>query len=564
MNRIDPNEFMDELIFCLKQEDIVKAKALLQFASDSNIDVVIQKKALLEIGKAPEAIAFPLLEYLLKIEIKNKEINESIYELILDKSYGRTDLVIKYINQEHKKSRLVYLQAVGDLMLLDAAPELARILHKESDREVLIAAVKALGALRLIDYLPTMASLMTSPDIKVKHASIYAMAEMGDKSAVDELFKVITGKDESDFVAIEALSEIQNQHALDCLASLLHSSHTHIRDAAIDQLIKIGNKAVPTLSTATRNAKSDYMIHLITTIGYIGDNSALPTLLDIINIKPVDANIRQALYEALERLPSPKSAISLAGGLADTVEAVRMSAARAVDKNLSKVLVAGLKNIVRREDEEAGWAVAALIDSEADNIFNFLLEEESFINLARNHVTTKADPATRTHFLELLKSKGREELARSIEDAVICENEKSDKKSQKDKLNIYVVDDSRMMLKLYQNKLTKLGYNPTVFEFPEKAITAMFVLKPDLIITDLNMPKINGLQLTREIRKKFTRQQLPIIMITTQSDFIQMENEENHSRVDDNYLSRSGINKVLHKPFTDEELESAINNYLKS
>ena len=558
MNRINPNEFMDELIFCLKQEDIVKAKALLQFASDSNIDAVIQRKALLELGKSPDSIAFPLLEYLLKIEIKDKDINESIYELILDKSYGKTDLVIKYINQEHKKSRLVYLQAVGDLMLLDAAPELARILHEESDKEILIATVKALGALRLVDYLPTMASLMANPNIKVKHASIFAMAEMGDKNAVDELFKVITGKDESDFVAIEALSEIQNQHALNCLATLLDSSHTHIRDAAIDQLIKIGNKAVPTLATATRNAKSDYMIHLVTTIGYIGDNSALPTLLDIINIKPIDANIRQALYEALERLPSPKSAISLAGGLSDTVEAVRMSAARAVDKNLSKVLVAGLKNIVRREDEEAGWAVAALIDSEADNIFNFLLEEESFVNLARKHVTVKADPATRAHFLELLKSKGREELARSIEDTFICENNKT----QKDQLNIYVVDDSRMMLKLYHNKLTKLGYKPTVFEFPEKAITAMFVLKPDLIITDLNMPKINGIQLTREVRKKFTRQQLPIIMITTQSDFIQVGEQENHSRVDDSYLSRSGISKVLHKPFTDEELESAINEFL--
>jgi len=559
MNRIDPNEFMDELIFCLKQEDIIKAKALLQFASDSNIDVVIQQKALLELGKSPDSMAFPLLEYLLKIEIKDKEINESIYELILDKSYGRTDLVIKNINQEHKKSRLVYLQAVGDLMLLDAAPELARILYKETDKEVLLATVKALGALRLAGYLPTLASIMANSDIEVKHASIYAMADMGDRNAVDELFNVITGKDESDFVAIEALAEIQNQHALDCLATLLDSSHTHIRDAAIDQLIKIGKKAVPTLATATRNAKSDYMIHLVTTIGYIGDNSALPTLLDIINIKPADANIRQALYEALERLPSPKSAISLAGGLADTVEAVRMSAARAVDKNLSKVLVAGLKNIVRREDKEAGWAVAALIDAEADNIFNFLLEEESFINLATKHVTTKADPATRAHFLELLKSKNREELALSIEDAVTCNSTEP----QKNPINIYVVDDSRMMLKLYQNKLTKLGYNPTVFEFPEKVIPAIFVIKPDLIITDLNMPKINGLQLTREIRKKYTRQQLPIIMITTQSDFIQMENEENHSRVDDNYLSRSGINKVLHKPFSDQELESAINEFLE-
>ncbi len=560
MNRIDPKEFMEELFFCLKQEDIVKAKALLQFASDSNIDITVQQQALLALGSAPESIAFPLLEYLLKIDISSPELNETLYELILDKSYGNTDLVLKYIHQDHRKSRLVFLQAAGDLMLTDAAPELARVLGEETDKEILIAAVKALGALRLAQYLPTIALAMADPDMEIKQSAIYAMAEMGETKAVDQLFKVITGHDESDLLAIEALAGIQDQHALNCLATLLDSTHTHIRDAAIDQLIEIGKKAVPTLTTATRNAEADYMIHLVTTLGYIGDQSALPTLLDIINVSPKDPNIRQALYEALERLPSTKSAISLVGGLQDGVEAVRMSAARAVDKNLSKVLVAGLKNIVRQEDEEARGAVAALIDAEADNIFNFLLAETSFVTLARDHVVTKADPATRNHFIELLRSKNQEELARSIEEAAPVAAPVKRERA----LEIYVVDDSKMMLKLYQNKLIKLGYRPRMFESPEKALTAVAVFKPDLIITDLNMPKINGLQLTREIRKKYTRQQLPIIMITTQSDFIQMDENSHHESVNETYLNQSGINAVLHKPFTDEELETAMGRFLNN
>ncbi|MCP4118166.1 MAG: response regulator [Desulfobacteraceae bacterium] len=559
MNRIDSKEFMDELFFCLKQEDIVKAKALLQFASDSNIDITVQQQALLALGQAPEAIAFPLLEYLLKIDISNPDLNEALYELILDKSYGNTDLVLKYIHQDHRKSRLVFLQAAGDLMLTDAAPELAKILQLETDKEILITAVKALGALRIPQYLPTIASVMADPDMEIKQTAIYAMAEMGEEKAVDQLFKVITGHDESDLLAIEALAGIQNQHALNGLAKLLDSSHTHIRDAAIDQLIEIGKKAVPTLTTATRNAEADYMIHLVTTLGYIGDQSALPTLLDIINVRPKDPNIRQALYEALERLPSTKSAISLANGLQDEVEAVRMSAARAVDKNLSKVLVAGLKNIVRLKDEGAKGAVAALIDAEADNIFNFLLSEESFVTLARDHVVTKADPSTRAHFLDLLRSKNQEELARSMEDAVPAAAKPVQRKRP---VEIYVVDDSKMMLKLYQNKLIKLGYSPRMFDSPEKALMAVSVFKPDLIITDLNMPKINGLQLTQEVRKKYTRQQLPIIMITTQSDFIQMDENDHHASVNESYLSQSGINQVLHKPFTDEDLEATIGRFL--
>ena len=570
MAGINSNDFMDELHFCIKARDIVKAKALLQFASDSNIDVSIQQKALAALGQAPDSFAFPLLEHLLKIEITNPEINEALYELILEKSYGRTDLVVSYIHHEHKKSRLVFIQAAGDLMLVDAAPDLARMLDSKdeagSDRETLIAATSALGVMRLEQYLPILAKIRKNPDPGIGRAAIFAIAEMGTKAAVDTLFSTITApgestvsNDETNLVAIEALANIQDQHALDCLVRLLKSSHADIRDAAIDQLTAIGDKSVPTLTTAARDAKADYMVHIVTTLGYIGDQSALPLLIDLVNIQPKDANIRQSLYEALERIPSAKSAICLAGGLSDKVEAVRMSAARAVDKNLSKVLVAGLKNIVRQEDDTAISAVAALIDAEADNIFNFLLNEESFIRLATDHVTNRADVATRNHFLDLLRSKNRLDIAADLEEKIEKNtpgtNTETDKKPS---LKIYVIDDSKMMLKLYQNKLIKLGYNPTVFEFPEKAITAISIEKPDILITDLNMPKINGIQLTRQLRRKYTRKELPIIMITTQSDFIEIDAKSHQSGINNDYLARTGINTLLHKPFTDEQLETAI------
>jgi len=568
---IDSKEFMDELHFCIKARDIVKAKALLQFASDSNIDVSIQQKALAALGRAPESLAFPLLEHLLKVEISNPETNKALYELILEKSYGRTDLVVSYIHHEHKKSRLVFIQAAGDLMLLDAAPDLAQILTSKNktkgDREVIIAATKALGAMRLEQYLPLLAQICSNPDPAIGHAAIFAMAEMGTNAAVENLFYTITTPGESKtntsndttLVAIEALATIQNQYALDSLVRLLESPITDIRDAAIDQFTAIGNKAVPTLTTAARDVKSDYMIHLVTTLGYIGDKSALPLLIDLINIQPEDPNIRQALYESLERIPSAKSSICLAGGLSDKVEAVRMSAARAVDKNLSRVLVAGLKNIVRQEDGTALSAVAALIDAEADNILNFLLDEESFIRLAFDHVTNRADPATQNHFLEILRLKNRRSIAAALEEKIEKKPSATNTRSKKKYiLKIYVVDDSKMMLKLYQNKLIKFGYSPTAFEFPEKAITAISIEKPDILITDLNMPKINGIQLTRQLRRKYTQKELPIIMITTQSDFVEIDTESHQAGISNNYLAQTGINTLLHKPFTDEQLETAI------
>ena len=67
------------------------------------------------------------------------------------------------------------------------------------------------------------------------------------------------------------------------LTSFLSSPVTLIRDTAIDQLMKLGSKATPILTRAFKNAEADYLVHLITTLGYINDPAAIPSILNIIN-----------------------------------------------------------------------------------------------------------------------------------------------------------------------------------------------------------------------------------------------------------------------------------------
>ncbi len=556
MSKINPVEFIDELKFCLAEEDIIKAKALLQFASDSTANTDIQKKALLELAKASEKVAYPLLEYLTRLEISNKEIQESLYELILDKSYGNNELVIKYILDKDNPAKLMFIKAAGELALTESASALKKVIAKEEDIQILVQAITSLGMLRLDETLSAFSPLIDHAHGEVKNAAIFAIAEIGGKKAVDMLAAFVTDNEETSKMAIEAIAEIQDAYSLGILTRFLNSQNTIARDTAIDQIMKLGVKAVPILTDAFKNAEADYMVHLITTLGYIGDTTAVSSIIDIINTQPKDANIRQAAYEAMERLPSKKSAICLAHGLQDPVESVRMSAARAIDKNLSKALVAGLKNIVREESQSSQYAVSALIDSESTNIYNFLLNEESFLKQAETHLVENADSNTRKQFITILNSKGLNELAGKIAESSPVQSGPD----QVSSAGIIVVDDSKMMLKLYQNKLTALGYQPTLFNAPEDVIPEINRLKPDLVITDLNMPNISGVELTREIRKKFTRKALPVIMITTQSDFI--EDKKGDIKVTSSILEKSGINKILHKPFTDEEFKKVIQKFL--
>jgi twitching motility two-component system response regulator PilG len=79
----------------------------------------------------------------------------------------------------------------------------------------------------------------------------------------------------------------------------------------------------------------------------------------------------------------------------------------------------------------------------------------------------------------------------------------------------------------------------------------IFKVKPDLILMDFSMPKINGYKLCRILRQSHILKETPIIMVSGNSD---IEKEE---------LERSGITDYLAKPFSQEQLLSVVNKYLQ-
>lgn len=145
MGGINAQDFIDELIFCLNKKDTVKAKALLQFASDANVDVQLQIRTLAELAKGPEDVVFPLLEYLTKIEISNTQVQESLYDLLLDKAYGNTNLVTEYITSNEKNTRIQFIRAAGDLFLEETIPALIQVVKDETDPEIITPAINSLA-----------------------------------------------------------------------------------------------------------------------------------------------------------------------------------------------------------------------------------------------------------------------------------------------------------------------------------------------------------------------------------------------------------------------------------
>ncbi len=118
-----------------------------------------------------------------------------------------------------------------------------------------------------------------------------------------------------------------------------------------------------------------------------------------------------------------------------------------------------------------------------------------------------------------------------------------------DRLSVLVVDDSRDLLELLRINLNEMGLNPFASESVVDAIEILENTKIDLVITDLNMPHIGGLQLVKYISQHF--HDIPILVITGYPNV--------QSAID---VMKLGVLEYLVKPFTFDELQDAVHKII--
>ena len=119
---------------------------------------------------------------------------------------------------------------------------------------------------------------------------------------------------------------------------------------------------------------------------------------------------------------------------------------------------------------------------------------------------------------------------------------------------VLVVDDSMVIRKQMKNMLDNLFFKVITVAHGEEAL-GMLNTHADisLVVTDYNMPVMNGLELTHEIRKTYTKNDLSIIALSSNND----------EEVTAMFL-KSGANDYIAKPFSKEEFSCRINNTIEA
>jgi len=119
-------------------------------------------------------------------------------------------------------------------------------------------------------------------------------------------------------------------------------------------------------------------------------------------------------------------------------------------------------------------------------------------------------------------------------------------------LKILAVDDSPTMRRIIINTLKRAGFKDVIEANDGKdALAKMKIEDVNFVITDWNMPEMDGLTLVTNLRSSPEYKEVPILMVTTRS-------------VKDDIVEalKAGVNNYIVKPFTPDTLKEKIEQIL--
>lgn len=463
--------------------------------------------------------------------------------------------VVDRLDSDNVKLKTLCIRLSGEFGFNTAVPVLVKMAESENDPDLLFEEMTALSRIGDPAALSVFRAHLNGGEDLVRALCIEMVGDLSDNDSIPELKKIIETNnldenyevcDLTTWKAVEALAAIGSDEALTFIVENLHHRNPTVRRVVTDSLVEAGAGSLKFIKNVfSKDANTDDMILAANVIGFIGDKEGLDILMDALDKGFVsDANVKYAVYEALGRIGTMKGVIRLMDGLEEDDELIMIAAVSGLDNLLNSGVVKKLIELISSGGSRAGKIIRAIVTARALNIFESLYAEEKLGRFVMNAVVASKDSeihgAFKAKLLEIGGDNAEKDIARIPAEV------------QEASLKALAADDSKSMLALYRSILTGCGFEPCIAENGQVAYDYVEQGEEfDIVITDMNMPVMDGMELVSKLRNTPGFESTPIIMVTTESESSQRT-----------LASKTGVTAFITKPFTPEQLREKIKEYV--
>lgn len=119
--------------------------------------------------------------------------------------------------------------------------------------------------------------------------------------------------------------------------------------------------------------------------------------------------------------------------------------------------------------------------------------------------------------------------------------------------SIFLVDDELHVAQILGRRLERAGYTISTARDGIEAFDRIVETQPDMIISDLQMPRLDGLGLAEKLKGEPSTASIPIVMLTSRGH-----------RADEETVERTNIVRLVAKPFSSHEMVQVVTEVFES
>ncbi|EGB15978.1 response regulator receiver and PBS lyase HEAT-like repeat containing protein [Pseudodesulfovibrio mercurii] len=502
-----------------------------------------------EISGSKDSEALPDLVDLLKDPVGDTSIDYMVVNALNAVLSSDEDKAIEGLKDPHEGFSILCIRVAGEYGLKGAVGPLVDLALTEQDIDRLMEILTSLARIGDEAATPVFRRFLNHQDPFIQSSCIEALGKLGDPQSIAEFKKIIADSEADDrfevcdittWKAVDALARNATEDTIAFLVNTLHHKNPTVRRIITDALINVGPFCIPMLLGAFETGDTDTRILAANVLGFLRDKAGADGLVAAFDKgRADDLNVRYAVYEALGRIGTMKGIICLVDGLSETDELILMAVIGGLEQHVNPGMISTLTNLIVKADDQAFRLAKAVISSRATAIFDRLYDNQGAGDILVDALAESRDPEIVEEFRGVLAEIGGMRAEQDLDrlPSLTLGTRKA-----------LAADDSRSMCAMHRAILTDLGFEPSMaangeeaYEFIEQGETF------EVIITDMNMPIMDGMELVGKIRSTPGMEDVPIIMVTTESEASQQ-----------GLASKTGVTAFITKPFKPDDLKAKI------